>query len=120
MRKLIFVALLLLGAATADAASLKICWDAATINADVASIEAYGGATLLYPDVWAGAVQDGAKYCATKPFPSTLVRGTNVAVTLKAVNSLGEASAASNAVTFRAPLVPPVLTGVTVQGLSAP
>lgn len=112
---LLFLALL--APARADAASLKICWDATGLTADVATIAAYGDATLLYPDLWAGAVQEGNKYCATKPFPSTLQRGSNVAVTLKAANALGEVGPASNAVSFRAPLTPSAVTGVTVQAV---
>lgn len=107
-------------AVSAEAASLKICWDAGSVTTSVATLQVFADDAPLYPDVLAGSVLEGAKRCATKPFPASLVRGVDTAITLKAANALGEVGQASNAVTFRAPTIPAAVTGVTVSALAGP
>ena len=117
------VAMVAVLATPAEAASLKVCWDGGSVTADAATLQVLADDVVIYPDMLAGAVTDpllSTKKCNTKPFPTSLVRGVNTAVTIKAVNALGEVGPASNAVTFRAPAVPPIVTGVTVQGVTGP
>jgi len=103
-------------------ASLKICYDNGSVDPSAATIRAdatppSGPAVLLYADVLAGSVVTGSKRCSTQPYPSTLTPGTTYGVTLVGINSLGQGGAASNAVTFLAPAIPGVITGVTIQAV---
>ena len=124
MNQLLLSVLLSLVVATPSVAgSLQICWDATSISVDVTALQALADDVVIYPDLLVGSVADPApsvKRCNTKLFPTTLVRGANAAITLKAANTLGEVGPASNAITFRAPLVPVAVTGLVVKGLATP
>ena len=111
---LIALVLLLMLVGTAHAASLKMCWDdASTTNAD--TVSAFLGGQPLYPDLLPGSTLATGKRCSTQSIPPTLVRGTNLSLTLKQTNALQEVSGASNAVTFLVPLSPTAPTGLAVQ-----
>jgi hypothetical protein len=117
---LAILALLLLGTVqAANAASVKICYDDASVSPGVTSINVLyhptTGSDVTTADVLAGSVLTGSVRCATQPIPALLVRGTTYAVTLKATNAFAEVGPASNAVTFLPPNLPAVITGVSVQ-----
>ena len=118
MRKVSYTLGLLLLATPATAGSLKICFT--DVGPDAARVEAFAGLAVLYADILPGSVTNGSTICSTNPIPSTLVRGIPQPITLRAWNSLGEVGPASNAITFRTPLIPPILSDVTVQGVTGP
>lgn len=111
---LIVVAMLAL-ATVCDAASLRVCYDDASVTADMAQIQALADGAPLFADVLAGSTLSGTKRCSTQPIPASLARGKDVAVTLKAVNAFGEGGPASAPVSFRSPALPTVVTGATVS-----
>jgi hypothetical protein len=108
----------LLVAGAAEAASLKICYtDAGT---DTVRVEALYGGVALYGDLMPTAVTVAGVTCSTNVIPAGLVRGVAQPVTLRGYNAFGEGGGTSNPITFRAPLIPAILTGVTVQGVTGP
>lgn len=113
------VLLALLTAGTAEAASLRICFN--NIPLDTTQVRVYYGAVILYDDILVGSdTSDPIKICTTKPIPATLVRGVAQPVTLTGLNAFGEEGPASAAITFRAPTVPTLILGTTIQGVSNP
>ena len=116
--KVLMVTTLMLVAARADAASLKICY--AAVPADTVRVEALAGAAVLYQDLVPGSVTTSGVTCSTNSLPASFVRGMPQSITLRGYNSFSEVGPASNALDFRAPLVPPVVTGVTVAGVAGP
>lgn len=101
--------------ALANAASLRVCYDDASVTADMATVQAFVDTAPLFADVLAGSTLTGAKRCSTQPIPASLVRGRDLAVTLRAFNAFGEGGPASAPVTFRSPAIPTALTGTTVS-----
>lgn len=113
---LALVALVALGARPALAASLQACWTTATVTTDMATVQLVAdGSLVVVPDVLATDVVIGLKSCTTVPFPSTLIRGVDHAMTLRGVNAFGEVGTASAPVAFHPPLVPGVISGLSVQ-----
>jgi hypothetical protein len=108
----------LLVAGPAHAASLKICYTDA--GPDVVRVEALYGAAQIYPDLVPAAVTVAGVTCSTNVIPATLVRGVAQPVTLRGYNAFGEGGGTSNPITFRAPPVPAILTGITIQGVTGP
>jgi hypothetical protein len=115
MKKYAFLFGILFIPAIANAASLRLCYDTASLNADTAKIQLLANGNLAIGDVLAGTTVSGTKRCGDYPFPSTLTKGTDYTLTLKSVNAIGEVSGASNALPFRFPNPPANPTGFTVQ-----
>lgn len=131
--------LTIVGAAWANAASLRICLNDASLNADVAKVRVEANGAPLYEDILPGSTVssrcvggpvDGVvctapstcgggtcipKRCNVQPVPAAMVRGTNLAITLRGVNAFEEVGPASNALAFRAPLTPPAIEGATLS-----
>jgi hypothetical protein len=112
-----FFALILTVMATvtwAEAANIRICWDDAS-GAQATKIQAFADLTQLSANVLAGSTLNAPARCKTILFPDALPRGVDFAITLKSENTFGEVSPSSNAVTFRAPVILPAPTILTVQ-----
>ncbi len=101
--------------AFANAASLRVCYDDASVTVDMASIQALADGAPLFADVLAGSTLSGTKRCSTQAIPASLARGKDVAVTLRAVNAYGEGGPASAPVSFHSPALPSAVTGATVS-----
>lgn len=109
------IVLVLAFAAWAQAASLKICFGDASINADTVQVRVFADSAVLYSDILNGAFVEGAKRCNVKPIPASMVRGVNLQITLVGVNAFEEVGPASNAIAFRPPLTPQSVTGATLS-----
>lgn len=129
--------LLIVTASFANAASLRICFN--SVDQDVTRVQADLDASPLYEDILTTSTaqsrcvggpvsgdictapstcQGGEcvpQRCAINPIPPTILRGRDLALTLRAFNALGEGSPASAPVTFRTPLVPGQIQGVTIS-----
>lgn len=106
-------------AALVNAASLRICF--APPGTDTAKVSVYAGPNLVFDDILVtSSLVDPNQRCSINQIPATYPRGTTLPITLKGVNSFGEEGLASNAVTFRAPNIPGVITNTTVQGIPNP
>lgn len=113
MVKTTIIALMLLVAAQAEAASLHICYKVAAIDLpDVASVRLYVGP--VQAAFWPAPTVADTATCQDISLPTTVQRGLTLPYTLKSVNAFGEEGTASNAVTFRAPNVPGAPTAVSV------
>jgi hypothetical protein len=125
--------------AFANAASLRVCFDGASVTADTARVTALANASPLFEDVLRNSTAQSvciggpvhgepctapstcgggtcvSKRCDTQPIPASLARGQDVAITLRAFNAYGEGGPASAPVSFRSPALPPQVTGATVS-----
>lgn len=107
--------LVLVSLSFAHAASLRVCFDATSVTSDTATIQALADGNPLFVDVLAGSTLTGTKWCSVQPIPTSLARGKDVAVTLRAFNAYGEGGPTSASVSFRSPALPPIVTGATVS-----
>lgn len=101
----------------AGAASLRICYN--DVKADTADVFVYIGSTKT-ASVFPGQTMTNGNICGRiDPLPPPVIRGTTLAYTLRATNSIGEEGTASNALSFRYPTVPGAPTLVSV-GVDVP
>ena len=122
MYRIVITVLLLALAAPAHAASLRTCFKCGTTTtvacATIGTVKVplYVDGLKAVPDLLAtGASQaDGSVCGATSPIPTQVHPGTSQAYTITAVNSIGEESAPSGALTFLFPAVPAVPTLLSV------
>ena len=114
---LLMWALIAVAASQVHAASLKVCYDPASANSDVSTVNVLNTA-LTPPSVLASAPAAPVTGCFTVPFPASLVRGTNTPVAVQFANALGEVGPNSNVVAFRAPLIPGTPGAVTVSAVA--
>ena len=108
---------------SAHAASLQACWDTASVTPDMATVALLADSSpilVLATNVLPGTPTTGGRSCAVVPFPATLTRGLDHAITLRAMNALGEVGPASVPVTFRPPNVPGQLTNPSISALAGP
>ena len=109
----------LLAPVLADAASIKVCYDPASVNADVATLLVIATATSPVFNGTIGSNAPVGSGCFTFPVPAQLPR-TTFSVTLVAQNTLGEVGPASNAISFRLAAVPPAPALLSVGGTATP
>lgn len=104
----------LLCAAWAAAASLKVCYK--DVKPDTAAIPLYVGGIKAVNDLMVGGASqpDGSSCTTLTPVPAAVARGTSQNYTLKATNAAGEEGGASNVIALRFPNLPgpPVLVSV--------
>ena len=117
MRRFTLTIGMLLLAAPAGAASLRVCMTD-PLPVDTATVPFFIDSLLETSDLLPGSTVNGSIRCKVIPFPLALTRGVDHAATIQAVNSIGEGGPASAPVTFRAPAIPTFITGVTVQAVS--
>lgn len=109
------VLLTAVGATSAGAAQLRICYKLSGPNVlDTAKVRLYIGPIVAADDLQQGLIVPDVPVCADIIIPTQVVRGQSQPYTLRAVNSLGEEGPASNAITFRTPLVPGAPSAVSV------
>lgn len=108
--------IVLLSAAWATAASLKVCFK--DVPTEATSVKLYVGGLKAVEDVLVGGASqaDGSTCTTLTPVPPAVSRTTAQAYTLKSANSVGEEGAASNAISFRFPAIPGQATLVSISG----
>lgn len=97
----------ILWTAYAHAASLRVCILDDT-NPNIAAAPVFLNGNAFNPDMLAGSTVAAGKRCNLLPIAATLAKGVDFSTTVKYANSVGEVSAASNALPFRLPSTPPV------------
>lgn len=101
------------------AADLRICMTDASV-ANATTVPAFAGSTQINPDVLNGSTVTAGVRCSLTPIASTLPRNVDLSLTLKAVNTLGEVSAASNAKSFLLPSAPTAPNVISIQIIAGP
>lgn len=109
---ILLVILIALGVGAANAASVKVCYK--DVSPDASDVTLYVGSTKTN-SVFPGQTQTDGSICGTiTPIPQAITRGISQSYTLRAINSLGEESLASNAISFRYPATPSAPTLVSI------